>query len=144
MIALATFVSCGEMSWQPLDQYTLYPLSALGLWDAVTITPATAPSWSTAHGCGAIATTRIQKSILSQQAALVRSQTTDEQEWWPQPDTEKGMKPETRRRVQHNRTRTTSGVHTKFGNMWTLKPRMNSAVAVSTPKRWELMDPSAR
>lgn len=35
--------SCGDITWEPLPQYTLYPLSSLGLWDAVTITPVAAP-----------------------------------------------------------------------------------------------------
>ncbi len=38
-------------TWQPLLQYTLYPSSCLGLCDAVTMTPAAAPSMSTAQGC---------------------------------------------------------------------------------------------
>ena len=44
-------------TWQPFPQYTLYPLYSLGLCDAVTITPAAAPSSCTAAATNGVGTT---------------------------------------------------------------------------------------
>ena len=38
-------VSCGGTIWAPSPRYTLYPLSAGGLCDAVTTTPAAESVW---------------------------------------------------------------------------------------------------
>ena len=42
-IAAAIPLSCGGMICAPLSQYTLYPLSAFGLCEAVIMIPATQP-----------------------------------------------------------------------------------------------------
>lgn len=53
------FLSCGGIIWAPLFQYTLYPLSSLGLCEAVTITPANKRFSAIANGTNGVGTMRL-------------------------------------------------------------------------------------
>ena len=54
MMAASISASTGGTIWQPSPHHTLYPLSAGGLWLAVTMTPAAARSSTTPKGTSGV------------------------------------------------------------------------------------------